>query len=185
VRITGGSLRGRSLPGRIGPGVRPTGARVREALFNILGNDLGGLRVLDVTGGSGILAFEAASRGAAAVTVLERDRRAAADLAARAQQLGLADGVQVRCCDALAAGAIEGCFDLVLADPPYAHDLGPWVEALLPHTAWMLALEHAARKGAPAAPEPWEVDRRRYGDTGLTLYRRRAADGSGRAPEDR
>jgi 16S rRNA (guanine966-N2)-methyltransferase len=183
VRITGGSLRGRALPGRVGAGVRPTGARVREALFNILGNDLEGTSVLDATGGSGIIALEAASRGAAPVLVLERDRAVAADLSERVGRLGLSDTVTVVRRDALGPAAVEGTFGIAFADPPYAQDLQPWVSTLLPHAERVLVLEHAARKVAPPAPAGWEADTRRYGDTSLTFYRRSAAPGSGRAPE--
>ena len=69
MRITGGSLRGRVVPGKVRPGVRPTSSRVREALFSMVGQDLEGVRVLDAFGGSGLLSFEAYSRGAIVTTV--------------------------------------------------------------------------------------------------------------------
>ena len=73
VRITGGSLKGRTVkvPGR--PGLRPTSARVREAVFHRLQHRLQGADVIDVFGGSGALSLEAWSRGAARVTCIERD----------------------------------------------------------------------------------------------------------------
>ncbi|MFH1463300.1 MAG: RsmD family RNA methyltransferase [Pseudomonadota bacterium] len=185
MRITGGTLRGRSLPGRVGAGVRPTGARVREALFNILGNDLEGQEVLDATGGTGLLAFEAASRGACRVLVIERDRRSAAVIAERACALGLTARVGVRCGDALACAAGEGRFDLVFADPPYAEPMAPWLAALLPCAGRALVIEHAVRQSPPAAPVGWVLDTRRYGDTALSFYRPSAAVGEGRSPEER
>ena len=179
MRITGGKLRGRRLPTRVQAGVRPTGARVREALFNILGNDLEGTSVLDASGGSGILAFEAASRGAQPVLVLDRDRRAVASVRGSAARLGLGGVVTVRRADSTKPGALVGCFDLVLADPPYAQELEPWVRALLPQTGWCLVLEHGADKEPPAAPSGWRLDSRRYGDSRLSFYRA-ISEGSGR-----
>jgi 16S rRNA (guanine966-N2)-methyltransferase len=185
LRITGGTLRGRSLPGRVGSGVRPTGARVREALFNILGNDLGGLDVLDATGGTGLLAFEAASRGARRVLVLERDRRTAAAIGERARALDLEGRVTVRCCDALVGAAREGTFAIVLADPPYTEPLGPWLAALLPCARQVLVIEHAVRQRPPEGPVGWNLEVRRYGDTALSFYRPSASEGDGRSPEAR
>ena len=65
IRVTGGALRGRSLPARVPEGVRPTAGRVREAVFSMVGQDLRGWSVLDLFGGSGLIGIEAASRGAA------------------------------------------------------------------------------------------------------------------------
>lgn len=173
MRITGGTHRGRRLGAKVHAGVRPTGSRVREALFNILGNDLTGLSVLDATGGSGILAVEAASRGAGPVTVQDRDRRVVKSLQATVEALGLAGRLQVRCADSLASVAAGADFALVLADPPYAEALEPWVEALLPQAREVLVLEHDARKPAPAPPTGVDLDTRRYGGTALSFYRRR------------
>jgi 16S rRNA (guanine966-N2)-methyltransferase len=76
IRITGGEWRSRLIQVIDGPGLRPTPDRVRETLFNWLGQDLGGLRCLDLFAGSGILGFEAASRGAMKVALVEKERRA-------------------------------------------------------------------------------------------------------------
>lgn len=179
MRITGGRLRGRRLRAKIGPGVRPTGARVREALFNVLGNELEGTSVLDATGGSGILAFEAASRGAAPVLILDRNRRVVTALVRSLEQLGLGDVVTARVGDSLRVATSDVGFDLVLADPPYAQELQPWVDALLPRALSCLVLEHAAKKQAPAAPRGWSCTSRRYGDSCLSFYRK-TEEGSGR-----
>jgi 16S rRNA (guanine(966)-N(2))-methyltransferase RsmD len=124
VRIVGGRWKRSKLPVADRPGLRPTPDRVRETLFNWLGQDLNGWRVLDAFAGSGALGFEAASRGAARVLLLERDAalvRALRDARTRLQ----ADAVQVEAVDALAwmARAEAAAFELVLLDPPFDADL--------------------------------------------------------------
>jgi 16S rRNA (guanine966-N2)-methyltransferase len=131
VRITAGALRGRKVPVADRPGLRPTPERVRITLFNWLGQDLTGWRVLDAFAGSGALGFEAASRGAAQVVMLERDPSLLAGLQAVRQRLGVAT-VRVERADALAwmRSAAPSSFDLVLLDPPFDADLAlPAAEA--------------------------------------------------------
>jgi 16S rRNA (guanine(966)-N(2))-methyltransferase RsmD len=120
VRLIGGRWKRSKLPVLDRPGLRPTPDRVRETLFNWLGQDLSGWRVLDAFAGSGALGFEAASRGAGEVVLLERDALLARSLAASKARLK-ADALQVHAGDALAwmAGAAQGRFDLVLLDPPF------------------------------------------------------------------
>ena len=120
VRLIGGQWKRSKLPVADRPGLRPTPDRVRETLFNWLGQDLAGWRVLDAFAGSGALGFEAASRGAGEVVLLERDAVLARSLAASKARLH-ADALQVHATDALAwmAGAAHGRFDLVLLDPPF------------------------------------------------------------------
>lgn len=123
VRIVGGEWRGRKLPVADAPGLRPTPDRVRETLFNWLGQDLSGWTVLDAFAGTGVLGLEAASRGAAAVTLVEADRALAAQLQAQVQKLK-ATTVTVLPTDALAWMRRGGeTFDLVLLDPPFEADL--------------------------------------------------------------
>jgi 16S rRNA (guanine(966)-N(2))-methyltransferase RsmD len=124
VRLIGGRWKRSKLPVADAPGLRPTPDRVRETLFNWLGQDLTGWRCLDAFAGSGALGFEAASRGAASVVLLERDRAVAARLEATRLRLD-ASQVRVEGVDALAwmdrcAGAT---FDLVFVDPPFDSDL--------------------------------------------------------------
>ncbi|MEX8519865.1 MAG: 16S rRNA (guanine(966)-N(2))-methyltransferase RsmD [Leptothrix sp. (in: b-proteobacteria)] len=124
VRLIGGLWRRSKLPVLDRPGLRPTPDRVRETLYNWLGQDLGGWRVLDAFAGSGALGFEAGSRGAAQVVLLESDAQIAASLRASQQRLA-AQQIEVHQADALAwmRQAAAGSFDLVLLDPPYAADL--------------------------------------------------------------
>ncbi len=123
VRIIGGHLRRSRLPVADRPGLRPTPDRVRETLFNWLGQDLTGWRVLDAFAGSGALGFEAASRGAAQVLLIERDAALARSLSATAARLQAAP-VRVVCADALRwmRAAAAAAFDLVLLDPPFDTD---------------------------------------------------------------
>ncbi|WP_322031952.1 16S rRNA (guanine(966)-N(2))-methyltransferase RsmD [Paraburkholderia sp. J76] len=120
VRIIGGDWKRTPLPVLDLDGLRPTPDRVRETLFNWLGQRLDGLRCLDLFAGSGGLGFEAASRGAARVVMVERSARAAAQLRANQARLG-ARMIEVAEADALrlAANLAPGSFDVVFLDPPF------------------------------------------------------------------
>ena len=126
VRLIGGSLRRSRLPVADRPGLRPTPDSVRETLFNWLGQDLTGWRVLDAFAGSGALGFEAASRGAAEVLLLERDATLVASLRTSRQRLG-ANTLQVQQAEALRwmAACAAQRYELVLLDPPFDAGLGP------------------------------------------------------------
>ena len=129
VRITGGEWRSRLIQVTEGPGLRPTPDRVRETLFNWLGQDLSGLSCLDLFAGSGILGIEAASRGAAEVVLIEQDRNTFAHL--RSNAAIFADPrLKPICSDALKwASASTRSFDLVFLDPPYRQG---WLEKIEP-----------------------------------------------------
>ena len=124
VRIIGGHLKRSRLPVADKPGLRPTPDRVRETLFNWLGQDLSGARVLDAFAGSGALGFEAASRGAAEVLLLEQDAALVRSLRESQQRLQAAT-LRVEQGDALAwmARCAPSRFDLVLLDPPFGQGL--------------------------------------------------------------
>ena len=176
VRIIGGRLGGSKLPVPDLPGLRPTADRVRETLFNWLQFELAGARVLDLVAGTGALGFEAASRGAASVRLLERDPRVAQGLRDSARRLG-ADAVEVEAADALAwlARPPTETFDLAFLDPPFAADLWtacaqrlePWLAA----PAWVYVEAPAAAR--PALPPDWREHRRgSTREVGFALYRR-------------
>lgn len=175
VRITGGILRGRVVTTAALPGVRPTTGRVREALFSMVGQDLSGRSVLDAFGGTGLLAFEAASRGGGPVTVVERERRVARAIGAAAAELGMP--VEVRTADTTTffreATQRGRRWGLVLLDPPYTDDAAQWATLAAPVTNWLLVVEHARGVVLPDELPGMVVDRRRtYGDCSLTLYSR-------------
>lgn len=175
VRIIAGAMRGRKVAVPDAPGLRPTPDRVRETLFNWIAPLVEGAQCLDLFAGSGALGFEAASRGAAGVVMVEREPRIAAHLAAEAQRLGAA-GVRVERADALdflAAG--QGPFDLVFVDPPYRQGLVAPVLARLAGSGLLtpaarIYVEAEVEAGEPALPEGWAVVRRmRAGEVNALL----------------
>jgi 16S rRNA (guanine(966)-N(2))-methyltransferase RsmD len=179
LRVIAGRLGGRRLSAPRGQVTRPTGARVREALFAILG-PLDGVRVLDLYAGTGALSIEALSRGAERAVLVEHDRNALACLRENVETLALAPRavvVPLRLPRALAAALAHGPFELVLCDPPWA-DLAS-ASALfsrLPREGGLapgarLVLEHAEKDDPPALPGLAVVDRRTWGDTAVTMFR--------------
>lgn len=135
IRITGGEWRSRLVHVTDAPGLRPTPDRVRETLFNWLGQDLGGLRCLDLFAGSGVLGFEAASRGADYIALVERSRPAFAALKKQADSFDCPK-LELFCCDALKFDPLSArCFDLLFLDPPYGQDWLARVEPRLDELA--------------------------------------------------
>jgi 16S rRNA (guanine966-N2)-methyltransferase len=131
VRIIGGAWKRSKLAVADRPGLRPTPDRVRETLFNWLGQTLEGWRCVDAFAGAGALGFEAASRGAAEVVLVERDTALVAALVAARQRLH-ADAVRIERADAVQwmARAPAAAFDLVFLDPPFDSALlGPALDA--------------------------------------------------------
>jgi 16S rRNA (guanine966-N2)-methyltransferase len=120
VRIVGGTWRSRRIRFPAAADIRPTPDRVRETLFNWLGQDLTGLSCLDLFAGSGALGLEAASRGASRVVLVEKDRTAYASLVSNCNALGAAQ-VEVVRSDALDfLRANPGKYDVIFLDPPFA-----------------------------------------------------------------
>jgi 16S rRNA (guanine966-N2)-methyltransferase len=175
VRVIAGELGGRRLVTARGESTRPTAARVREALFSMLG-ELDGAVVLDLFAGSGALGIEALSRGAARATFVERAPRALAALRANVAALALTERARVLGCDALAALRREDKYDLVFLDPPYA-------TAVALAAALSRDLPAVLRGGARVVSEsdrraPLELTlplqrERRYGDTMIRIHEMR------------
>jgi len=162
VRIIGGAWRGRMVRFPEAPGLRPTPDRVRETLFNWLGQELTGKRCLEPYAGTGVLSLEAISRGAALAVALDRNRVLVEALRATAETLGAA-ALETRCVDARAFLAAEPRrFDVIFLDPPFGDD--PW-DWLLPAAAARLApggfvYAEAPRRIEPPAPLlPWRGDK--------------------------
>jgi 16S rRNA (guanine966-N2)-methyltransferase len=179
VRIIGGLWKRSKLPVADRPGLRPTPDRVRETLFNWLGQTLDGWRCLDAFAGTGALGFEAASRGAAEVVLLERDPALVAQLAASKARLGAA-AVRIERSDALQwmARAAPDAFELVLLDPPFDAPLAlPALVAaariVAPGGFFYVEAPQAIEPAHAAGLEPWRASR--AGKVHFQLFRRPAA----------
>jgi 16S rRNA (guanine966-N2)-methyltransferase len=162
-------MRGRIVPGTVRSGVRPTSSRAREALFSMLGQNLTDVSVLDACAGSGLLTFEAVSRGAS-VTTVERNRAVARQIETAAVQLGVKLDLRV---DDARNVLSSGTWDVVILDPPYDDDPVEWVAAAAASVDDTLVMEH--RSGAelpPAVGSLTMVRSRKYGESVITLYRR-------------
>ncbi len=131
MRIIGGEYRRRLIEFPDAEGLRPTPDRVRETLFNWLGQTLNGRRCLDLFAGSGALGFEAASRGAEQVVMVERDRRVFQSLQANQKKLSCIN-VALHCADGLEFARQDGgCYDVIFLDPPFQAGLLPKIMPLL------------------------------------------------------
>ena len=161
VRVIAGSLRGRRIR-FTSPGIRPTGDRIRETLFNWLAGRLDGTSCLDLYAGSGALGIEALSRGAANVVFVERSRHAAEELATNLQSLGCTGGRVVRG-DAWKLPLVaHGPFDVVFLDPPFDSpqipDLCKLLEASQSLAAEALVYVEVPKQSAlPELPPGWQA----------------------------
>ena len=178
MRVIGGRYKGRRLKSPDWPGLRPTSDRLRETLFNILTPRMAGARVVDGYAGTGALGIEALSRGAAWVTFIERDRRAAALIDANLKMCGVEGGYTIHCADvgaALNALPAPDAFDLILLDPPYDSDT---VSAALDAAARRLTddgivvLERASRREPAGAAQLQRTRDVKSGDSTLTFFTR-------------
>lgn len=171
MRVIAGSSRGRRLPGRLPGGVRPTGDRVREAIFDILGSMGGvdGASVLDLFCGSGALGVESLSRGAASATFVDHDAAALAAVRTNLEATALADRpVQLVRAELPGWLGRPAPADLALCDPPYAFNDWPTLLGLLQADVAVLESSESAPPIEP--PEGWMVARsRRYGGTLVTV----------------
>lgn len=160
VRIVGGTWRGRQVEVAPIPGLRPTPDRVRETLFNWLGQRLDGWRCLDLFAGTGVLGLEAASRGAAEVVLVESDPRASRLI--RDKITGLpAPQVQLVRDDALRfLKRPQPAFDLIFLDPPYHHGWLDRVVAMLPAVSHAGTVVYAEAERALDALGPWRTVKR-------------------------
>jgi 16S rRNA (guanine966-N2)-methyltransferase len=185
LRITGGSARGRKLTAPRSDSIRPTCDRVREALFNILGQRIVGSRVLDLFAGTGAIGIEALSRSAASVLFVDQSREAGRLIEANLRAciprpcaaflpLNLATAANLQ--SLRAAMEPEGRFDLVFMDPPYQKNLAQRVLAMvekadiLTEGALIVAEEHRHVSLPETVASLVLIDHRRYGETGLWFY---------------
>ena len=176
MRIIAGALKGRRLRSPGWPGVRPTSDRLRETMFNVLGDRVRDAEVLDACAGTGALGLEALSRGARAVTFVDADRRAVAYIADHAARFGVAGDCRIVCARLPRAAGdrrLPVAFDLILLDPPYDN---PDTDAILSAVGGRLAaggvlvLERARRAAAPVAEGMTLARRIVTGDSALEFY---------------
>ena len=178
MRIVGGEARGRPLRAVPGSGTRPTADRVRQSLFDALGQRMDGLAVLDLYAGTGALALEAISRGAARALLVESDARACAAIFHNIAALKYEDRCRVLRGDLpQALQQVRGeRFDLVFSDPPYAlRAAQPTLEALAENGVLApgarVVLEMDRREPSPAPPPGVRLtDERRYRDTRVLVF---------------
>jgi 16S rRNA (guanine966-N2)-methyltransferase len=173
VRIIAGSRKGHRIAAPKGETTRPTGDRVREAAFNLIG-PVDGTAVLDLFAGSGAMALEALSRGAARATLVESDRAACRTIDANLEKLRLV-GARVLCQDVLRFLALERQrYDLILVDPPYelveslAVPLATQLPRLLADDG--LVVYETSSRQEPELPGLATRTSRRYGNVRLTLF---------------
>jgi 16S rRNA (guanine966-N2)-methyltransferase len=184
MRIIAGEFRSVALAsvgkGDAGAHLRPTTDRVRESLFNVLTHldCLPGARVLDLFAGTGALGLEALSRGADHVTLVDDGRVAQRLIMQNIKKLRVEDRTTLLRCDALRLPVCEGApHDLIFLDPPYGKDLGAKALVHAQSGGWLaegalVVWEEAAAMLPPAGFEL--VDRRKYGDTHVTLLSKSA-----------
>jgi 16S rRNA (guanine966-N2)-methyltransferase len=184
MRIIGGEARGRRLRAPRGAATRPTADRVREALFDLIG-EVTGLRVLDLFAGTGALGLEALSRGAARAVLVDQAEAAVRVMRANIDALGYGARARVlrqdvgRALRRLADGSER--FDLVFLDPPYGTTqgelaLGELGSGELIGSGALVVAEHDRRRELAAGYGILGLcDRRRYGDTELSIYQGGAA----------
>jgi 16S rRNA (guanine966-N2)-methyltransferase len=165
VRIVAGKWRGRFLPVADLAGLRPTSERIRETLFNWLAPEIEGARCLDLFAGTGVLGFEALSRGASGAVFVERSRQASDVLRRSIRDLG-ATSAAVVCGDALEylRCAEPSPMDIVFLDPPFAGQPAGPLCSLLDGRSWLarraaVYLEQDARQPVPLLPRGWTVRR--------------------------
>lgn len=168
VRIVGGAWRSRLIPFPPRKDLRPTPDRVRETLFNWLGQDLTGKICLDLFAGSGALGFEAASRGARRVVMVENDATTYRALASSRETFA-ATAVELKRAEALEFLRLDaGVYDVVFLDPPFRADYWPRLAPLLPARLAPGALVYHESAAPPELPPGWEFWRR--GRAGQVSY---------------
>lgn len=169
VRIIGGTHRGRKITFPDGDGLRPTADSVREKLFNWLGQDLTGQRVLDLFSGSGALSFEAASRNAKQVDACEINKNAIQFLKKNRSELALNGQVNLHQQDGLSfLKNTKEQYDVILLDPPFAWD--EWNE-LFSQLSFCLKTDSYVYVEAGSLPElPAYLEKYREGRSGKSLF---------------
>jgi 16S rRNA (guanine(966)-N(2))-methyltransferase RsmD len=180
MRVIAGEAKGRRLKAPKGRELRPTGDRVKEALFNILPHDLSGRKVLDLFAGTGNLSLEALSRGAEEAVLVDISRDAVQVIEENVRGLGLTARSRVLTAPVFKSVRMlarrEEKFDLIFLDPPYDKELvGETLKAIaaegLLAESGVVVAEHSVREKVQERYGALVLaDRRRYGDTQLSFF---------------
>ena len=181
MRVIGGNARGRRLKVPQGQTMRPTAARVKEALFNILPHDLSGARVLDLFAGTGNLTIEALSRGAAAAILVDSSFESGKAIRENLRRLHLIDRTKVWIMPATRALRLLArhgdTFDMIFLDPPYDRQ---WIDRTLQiiarerllRASGMVIAEHSIREDVEPRYDSLALhDQRRYGSTRVSFFK--------------
>jgi 16S rRNA (guanine966-N2)-methyltransferase len=168
VRIIGGELRSRMITFPDAEGLRPTPDRVRETLFNWLGQTLHGRTCLDLFAGSGALGFEAASRGAERVMMVEINRTVLRSLQENVNKLGCPNVVVVGQDGLEFASRNEQRYDVIFLDPPFQSDYLPKLLEVLPQRLNEHGMVYVESAAAITVPPPWQIIK--SGKAGLVHY---------------
>ena len=175
MRVIAGTRKGRGLLSPRWSGLRPTSDRLRGTLFDILGPRIADVQLLDGCAGTGAIGLEALSRGAAHVTFVERDPRAATLIRRNVELCEFSDRCTIRCAEFMktARRLPKGFFDVVVLDPPYdASNIDEILTAAAEHVAptGVLVLERARRAEVDAAPSLVSLRAVRAGDSVLEFF---------------
>lgn len=175
IRIIAGIYGSRFIEAPSGFTTHPMGERVRNALFNMLG-DVSGKTILDPFAGSGAISIEAVSRGARQAVAIEKDRKAQSVIATNIAALGLQDKIQlIRAnCRAWSSTNEDKFFDIIIADPPYNDMNLSTISIIIRHLKpnGLMVLSHSGRESAPTVNGVVVVDNKSYGDAALAVYRK-------------
>ena len=178
MRVISGSARSVPLLSRDGLDTRPTADRVKEAVFNIIQFEIEGRRVLDLFGGSGQMAIEALSRGAAEAVIVDQSKDSGSSIRQNLDRTRLAARAQVVCADYMEyLNRAKGRFDLIFLDPPYREKflenaLKRISEIDILKSGGIIVCERPADKALPGEYAGFSRTKEyRYGKTGITVYR--------------
>lgn len=182
MRIIAGESKGRTLEAVKGRKTRPTSDKVKESLFSIIQNRIEGSLILDLFGGTGALGLEALSRGADRAIFVDRDINAIKTIRRNCQVLGYETRSEVYRNDALSSltGLAKGgiLFDIIFMDPPYDKDYEKGILSAIDdlnilHNHGIIVVEHDAKLSLPdKVAKLYCYDRRKYGGTGISFYRK-------------
>jgi 16S rRNA (guanine966-N2)-methyltransferase len=182
MKVTGGRSRGKTLASLKGMDIRPTSSKVREAIFNILGHDMTGLRVLDLFAGTGILAIEALSRGAEGAIFIDKSEQSINIINKNLALCGYREFCRVFKRDLIKGSefgflSLKQIFDLVFIDPPYRKGIIPPVLTALSHCGILSGQALVVTESSKNDPLPERAenllltDTRTYGETKIDIYK--------------